>query len=367
MILALTLGFSSCTNSTANKENQAANTPTEQREATADSTSKRNIPSDKVIQFAFTGDIMMGTTFPRVQLPADNGKHIFKHVAPIISAADIAAGNMEGTLCDGGTSTKKVSSTCFAFRTPTSFAPLLKEAGFDFLSMANNHVNDFGDHGLNSTMKQLDKLGIKYAGLQNICESSVLEKDGIRYGFCAFSHNRKTCDHRDKNTVRRIIGELKTKCDFIIVSFHGGAEGKAHNRLPYGPETFVGENRGSLRELAHLCIDEGANIVFGHGPHVLRAVEVYKGKFIAYSLGNFCTPYGMSLSGISGYAPVLTVRVQPDGTFVDGQIHSFIQQRGYGPLPDAQNSAAKEMKRLTELDMPDATITISENGEIRNK
>ena len=367
LILALTLGFSSCTNSTANKENQATNTPTEQGEATADSTSKRNIPSDKVIQFAFTGDIMMGTTFPRVQLPADNGKHIFKHVAPIISAADIAAGNMEGTLCDGGTSTKKVSSTCFAFRTPTSFAPLLKEAGFDFLSMANNHVNDFGDHGLNSTMKQLDNLGIKYAGLLNICESSVLEKDGIRYGFCAFSHNRKTCDHRDKNAVSRIIRELKGKCDFIIVSFHGGAEGKAHNRLPYGPETFVGENRGSLRELAHLCIDEGANIVFGHGPHVLRAVEVYKGKFIAYSLGNFCTPYGMSLSGISGYAPVLTVRVQPDGTFVDGQIHSFIQQRGYGPLPDAQNSAAKEMKRLTELDMPDATITISENGEIRKK
>jgi poly-gamma-glutamate capsule biosynthesis protein CapA/YwtB (metallophosphatase superfamily) len=323
--------------------------------------------SKEVIEFAFTGDIMMGTTFPTVQLPAENGKDLFKHVAPIISRADIAAGNMEGTLCDGGTTTKKVSNVCYAFRTPTSFSPLLKEAGYDFLSMANNHVNDFGDYGLNSTMKELDNLGIKYAGLQNICESSVLEKDGIRYGFCAFSHNRKTCDHRDKNAVRRIIRELKGKCDFIIVSFHGGAEGKAHNRLPYGPETFVGENRGSLRELAHLCIDEGANIVFGHGPHVLRAVEVYKGKFIAYSLGNFCTPYGMSLSGISGYAPVLTVRVQPDGTFVDGQIHSFIQQRGYGPLPDAQNSAAKEMKRLTELDMPDATITISENGEIRNK
>lgn len=319
------------------------------------------------IQFAFTGDIMMGTTFPEVQLPAEDGRNLFKHVAPIISKADIAAGNLEGTLCDGGTTTKKMSNVCYAFRTPTSYAPLLKQAGYDFLSMANNHVNDFGDFGLNSSMKALDKIGIKYAGLEGLCEWSVLEKDGRRYGFCAFSHNRKTCDHRNYNTVRRIIRELKAKCDFVIVSFHGGAEGSKHNRLPYGPETFVGENRGSLREMAHLCIDEGANVVFGHGPHVCRAVEVYKGKFIAYSLGNFCTPYGMNLRGISGYAPVLTVRVLKDGTFVDGQIHSFIQQRGQGPLPDTQNLVAKEMKRLTELDMPNACISISENGAIRKK
>ena len=319
------------------------------------------------IKLALTGDIMMGTTYPSTQLPQEEGRLLFKHVAPIISGADIAAGNLEGTLCDGGTTTKRMSKVSYAFRTPVKFAPRLSEAGYDFLSVANNHVNDFGDTGISSTMKALDGVGIKYAGIKDLCEWSVVEKDGRRYGFCAFSHNQKTCDHRDLETVRRILGELREQVDFVIVSFHGGAEGSAHNRLPYGRETFCGENRGSIRELAHFCIDEGADVVYGHGPHVLRAVEVYKGHFIAYSLGNFCTPYGINLRGISGYAPVVTIRVLADGTFVDGQIHSFIQQRGAGPLPDAQNLVAKEMKRLTELDVPKTPITISATGAITRK
>lgn len=319
------------------------------------------------IKLALTGDIMMGTTYPSTQLPQEEGRLLFKHVAPIISGADIAAGNLEGTLCDGGTTTKRMSKVSYAFRTPVKFAPRLSEAGYDFLSVANNHVNDFGDTGISSTMKALDGVGIKYAGIKDLCEWSVVEKDGRRYGFCAFSHNQKTCDHRDLETVRRILGELREQADFVIVSFHGGAEGSAHNRLPYGRETFCGENRGSIRELAHFCIDEGADVVYGHGPHVLRAVEVYKGHFIAYSLGNFCTPYGINLRGISGYAPVVTIRVLADGTFVDGQIHSFIQQRGAGPLPDAQNLVAKEMKRLTELDVPKTPITISVTGAITRK
>lgn len=319
------------------------------------------------IKLALTGDIMMGTTYPSTQLPQEEGRLLFKHVAPIISGADIAAGNLEGTLCDGGTTTKRMSKVSYAFRTPVRFAPRLSEAGYDFLSVANNHVNDFGDTGISSTMKALDGVGIKYAGIKDLCEWSVVEKDGRRYGFCAFSHNQKTCDHRDLETVRRILGELREQVDFVIVSFHGGAEGSAHNRLPYGRETFCGENRGSIRELAHFCIDEGADVVYGHGPHVLRAVEVYKGHFIAYSLGNFCTPYGINLRGISGYAPVVTIRVLADGTFVDGQIHSFIQQRGAGPLPDAQNLVAKEMKRLTELDVPKTPITISATGAITRK
>lgn len=319
------------------------------------------------IKLALTGDIMMGTTYPQTQLPQEEGRLLFQHVAPILSSADIAAGNLEGTLCDGGTTTKRMSKVSYAFRTPVRFAPRLSEAGYDFLSVANNHVNDFGDTGISSTMKALDGVGIKYAGIKGLCEWSVLEKDGRRYGFCAFSHNQKTCDHRDLETVRRILGELRKQADFIIVSFHGGAEGSAHNRLPYGRETFCGENRGSIRELAHFCIDEGADVVYGHGPHVLRAVEVYKGHFIAYSLGNFCTPYGINLRGISGYAPVVTIRVLADGTFVDGQIHSFIQQRGAGPLPDAQNLVAKEMKRLTELDVPETPIRISATGVIGRK
>lgn len=100
---------------------------------------------------------------------------------------------------------------------------------------------------------------------------------------------------------------------------------------------------------------------------MVRAVELYKEHLIAYSLGNFCTPYGMSLTGISGYAPVLEVKVLPDGRFAGGRIHSFIQQRGVGPRIDTQNSVAREMRRLTQLDVPNTPIHIAEDGTITRK
>lgn len=110
-----------------------------------------------------------------------------------------------------------------------------------------------------------------------------------------------------------------------------------------------------------------ADVVFGHGPHVVRAVELYKEHFIAYSLGNFCTPYGMNLLGISGYAPILELSLTRDGRFFAGQLHSFVQRRGVGPQPDFQHRAAKEIKRLTALDVPETPLIISDYGLIKHK
>ena len=284
--------------------------------------------SAKNITVAFTGDIMMGTTYPSVQLPSQEGRQLFVDAAPILLRADVAAGNLEGTLCDGGETHKKISKVCYAFRTPTSFASRLSEAGFDFLSMANNHAHDFGELGISSTMQCLDRLGIKYSGIKNYPDHAILQKDSV------------------------------------IVSLHGGAEGASKARLPYGKEVFCGEDRGSLRSFAHFCIDAGADVVFGHGPHVARAMEVYKEHFIAYSLGNFCTPYGISLSGISGFAPLLELQIDNEGRFQNGKIHSFIQHRGIGPRLDVNNSAAKEISRLTQLDFPKGVLKIHADGSL---
>ena len=316
---------------------------------------------------ALTGDVMMGTTYPSVQLPPDEGRQLFVDVAPLLRRADVAAGNLEGTLCDGGTSTKRISQSSYAFRTPTSFAPRLREAGYDFLSMANNHAFDFGDTGVSSTMRCLDSLGIAYCGLKSQPDHAIVERAGVRYGFCAFGHNGYTNLHLDTAAVRTTVSRLAALCDIVIVSFHGGAEGASHRRLPYGTETFYNENRGALRNLAHLCVDAGADIVYGHGPHVTRAVELYRDRLIAYSLGNFCTPYGMSLSGISGYAPVLEVKIDSFGRFLSGQIHSFVQRRGLGPRTDASCAVAREMKQLTELDIPSGLVSISSSGAISRR
>ena len=229
------------------------------------------------LTIAMTGDIMMGTTFPEVALPQNDGRDLFGDTKAITRRADLAVGNLEGTLCDAGKSTKTPGKNSYAFRTPTKYAPLLKDAGYDFLSMANNHSNDFGEEGMNSTEKCLDEQGIKYAGVEGRARMAVVERGGVKYGICAFGHNSYTMKHTDLELVKSVLNELKEQCDIIVVSFHGGAEGKTKNHLPYGHEIYLGEDRGDLRTFAHFCVDNGADVIYGHGPHVVRCMEVSSG------------------------------------------------------------------------------------------
>ena len=320
------------------------------------------------LTIAVCGDIMMGTTFPTVRLPENGGKNLFNDAGPVLKAADFAAGNHEGALCDGGTSTKGTGPNSYAFRTPTSFASNLTAAGFDYLGLANNHSNDFGKEGQISTEKSLDAEGIAYSGIAGRKEWAVVERDGVKYGLCAFGHNSHTLKHTAGFTkVKQILDTLKAQADIVIVSFHGGAEGADKIHLPEGPETCFGENRGDLRKFAHYCIDNGADVVYGHGPHVTRCVEVYKDRFIAYSLGNFCTPYGMNLNGVNGHAPVITVRVEQDGKFVDGQIHPYIQKYGLGPRADKTGTVINHIKSLSESDVPNSQAKVLSDGKITYK
>lgn len=355
LCVAAMIACSACSSTTASPDKSRAAEKNEVRQ-------ERNIPATLTV--AMTGDIMMGTTYPTVQLPANDGRDIFRDTKEITQQASIAVGNLEGAVCDGGKSTKGSGPNSYSFRMPTRFAPLLKEAGYDFLSMANNHARDFGDEGIASTERVLREQGIAFSGIAGHQESAVVEIDGVKYGLCAFGHNSYTLKHADLDNVKRIIDDLRQKADIVIVSFHGGAEGKTQSHLPYGQETFLGENRGNLRVFAHFCIDNGADIVYGHGPHVVRAVEVYKGHFIAYSLGNFCTPYGMNLTGISGYSPVVRITIDSDGKFKEGRIFSFIQTKGVGPRRDDSHAVAREIKRLTEEDIKDSPIRIDSEGNM---
>lgn len=324
--------------------------------------------SGDTLTVAMTGDIMMGTTYPSVMLPPHDGANLFDDVKHILQHADLAVGNLEGAICDGGKSTKEGPNT-YAFRTPTTYGRWLKDAGYDFVSMANNHANDFGEEGIVSTEHVLQQQGIKYAGLEGRVETAVIERKGVKIGLCAFGHNAYTLKHTDQElaTVGRIVDDLVSRTDIVIVSFHGGAEGSSRSHLPDSMELFFNEKRGHLRRLAHFCIDHGADIVYGHGPHVVRAAEVYKGRFIAYSLGNFCTPYGMNLKGISGYAPVIEVKTDRKGRFLRGHIHSFIQQKGIGPRRDTTHSVAQQIRTLSQQDIPHSEATIDLKGNILYK
>lgn len=312
------------------------------------------------------GDIMLGTNFPEsYYLPPNKGMDMLTGVAPIFSGADIVFGNLEGVLLDSGGTQKNCRNpkTCYLFRSPEYMGNRLQEAGFNLLSVANNHAGDFGAEGRINTGKVLDSLEINYSGNEQK-PFTVFEKDGIKYGFAAFSPNKGTPQINDLIGAKATIAHLDSLVDIIIVSFHGGAEGSDYTAIPREHEYFYGEDRGDVYKFAHTLIDAGADVIFGHGPHVPRAIEVYKERFIAYSLGNFATYARFNLRGVNGLAPIVKIMVNNGGKFLSGQIISA-KQSGWGvPEIDLNNTASKLIRDLTKKDLPEVNITIDESGFI---
>lgn len=329
---------------------------------------KRNLPPSVTI--AFTGDIMMGTTFPDSihgsGLPANDGKNIFDDVREVISSADFAGGNLEGSFLEGPGHRRPMTNpkTYFIFRMPPKYVTNLLDAGYDFVGIANNHINDFGAPGRESTMKTLRDAGLAHAGLKDKCETAYVERNGVIFGIAQVGHGMNNVNVNDLNEVKRVVKQLRDSADIVILSFHGGAEGSAHTHVPGKPEYYVGEQRGDVKAVAHAAIDAGADVVFGHGPHVVRAAELYKDHPIFYSLGNFCTPYRMGIAGLTGQAPVAVVELDMEGKFKGGKIHSFIQQRGLGPRKDPTNAAARQIKALSIQDFPESPLRIADDGTL---
>jgi poly-gamma-glutamate capsule biosynthesis protein CapA/YwtB (metallophosphatase superfamily) len=316
---------------------------------------------------AAVGDIMLGTSYPNnTTLPPDSAINSFNAVKPDLQGADVIFGNLEGSLLDSGDPAHyklHQKSKAFLFRMPTKYASVLKDAGFNVLSLANNHISDFDIKGRNSTTKTLDSLGINYAGLL-IKPSTVFEVNGIKYGFCSFAPNANTVPILDLNGAASIISELKQRCDVVIVSFHGGGEGVNYEHVPRKMESYINEKRGDVYAFAHNAIDAGADLIFGNGPHVNRAMEVYKNRLIAYSLGNFCTYRSVSVAGVCGFAPLLKVYVNKRGEFLKGNIISFRQTHDGGLMRDTLNSAATRIRALSEKDFAGGGLNISDSGEI---
>ncbi len=320
----------------------------------------------EIISVIGVGDIMLGTNYPSAAyLPPNDGRDILKPVKSILMDADLTFGNLEGVLLTGSGPVKKCSnpSICYAFKSPDHYAGYLKDAGFDVLSIANNHVGDFGDVGRKNTMKVLESTGIHYAGLLSK-PYTVFTHNGVKYGFCAFAPNTGTASINDYESAKATIKHLNSVSDIVIVSFHGGAEGAQYRNINRKREIFLGENRGNPYEFARLAIDAGADIVFGHGPHVTRAIDLYKGRFIAYSLGNFATYGRFSLSGSSGVAPIIKVSVNRQGEFQGAEITSIVQPGKGGPVVDKEHKALKEIKALTRQDIPECPLDIRPDGKI---
>jgi hypothetical protein len=319
------------------------------------------------ITIAAVGDIMMGSTTPRWWLPPDDGAALFDSVNGYFKGADIVFGNLEGTLMDGGEPGKCQGSRspwCFEFKTPTRYARYLKNAGFNVLSIANNHTWDFGWEGLKSTLETLKGVGLQPAGGQALATFEIRGKRvalaGFSYGPTIYSYSLLEID-----PAAEVVRKLKERFDLVIVSFHGGAEGKTAVQVPDRTETFLGENRGQVLRFSRAMIDAGADLVLGHGPHVLRAMELYKGKLIAYSLGNFLTYGYFNLKGPNGLSAILKIRLDAGtGLFLDGDLFPVRLDRGGIPEADPEGEGVRIVDRLSRNPLFPGHLTVCAGGRL---
>lgn len=316
------------------------------------------------------GDIMLGTNYPVESYlpPRNNCYPLLAELKPNLQDASVTFGNLEGVFSGNSGTAKecKDTTTCYIFRMPESYLDCILDAGIDLLSMANNHVNDFGYEGRINTSRHLAQSGIGFAGLVSK-PYTIIERDGYKIGFAAFAPHTGTADMKDYNGAKKIVSMLNDSCDFVLVYFHGGAEGKDYQHVTRQDEEFLGFNRGNVYRFAHDVIDAGADLVMGSGPHVTRGVELYKNRLIAYSLGNFSTWSRFNLSGPNGICPLIKTWLGPDGSFIKAQIVPVYQPGEGGARLDPQKRAIFKIQELTKSDFPETQIIINDDGWILPK
>ncbi len=292
--------------------------------------------ADRDVTFCAVGDILLGRGIERA-IDRNGMNYPFQRTAAFITSCDIAFGNLESPLSNRGTEASKV----YTFRGDPAYAIGLKEAGFDILSLANNHMLDYGPEALLDTIESLDRNGLSQVGAginQNeASHARIIRKNGLTIALLAYLdmplEGIKYTDDMpgpalaEMDSVKNAISELRRKVDFIVVSFHWGVE--------FSPTSTVEQKKH-----ARMAIDSGADLVIGHHPHVIQGIENYNDKLIIYSLGNFVFDqqklggregmiFRCAFSGgkvVSPYVvPILITEGQPD--FASGKDHRRISER----------------------------------------
>jgi poly-gamma-glutamate capsule biosynthesis protein CapA/YwtB (metallophosphatase superfamily) len=310
------------------------------------------------ITFAAVGDTILGNT---PTLPANPVAYL-SAVRPQLSD-DVVFGNLEGALTDAsGSKCGGGSSNCFAFRNPPRFARALRAAGFTVMSNANNHFGDFGSAGQTDTLRALRRAGIAQTGLPG--QVTVRNVKGTRVAFVGFASYTYAASLTDLPAARELIRRASQQADIVVVAFHAGAEGSGAQHVTGHTEYYLGENRGNPERFAHMAIRNGADLILGSGPHVLRGMEIYRDRLVAYSLGNFAGFHNFSLGGALSATAVLHTTLEEDGSFRAGRIAS-VRMVGPGrPVPDPQRTGAKLINRLSHADFGASAITVGGRGRI---
>jgi poly-gamma-glutamate capsule biosynthesis protein CapA/YwtB (metallophosphatase superfamily) len=296
------------------------------------------------VTIAAVGDTMLGMT---PALPADP-LHYYDEVKGQLRG-DVVFGNLEGTLTDVSESPKcgAESSECFAFRVPPEFAKALAAGGFTLMSNANNHSYDYGE-----------------AGEEETTAITIVTAAGRRLACVGFAPYSNTASLTDLGAAEELIHRAAERADIVLVAFHAGAEGSDAQHVSGEEEIYLGEDRGNPERFAHMAIDAGADLILGSGPHVLRGMEVYRDRLVAYSLGNFSGYENFSLEGPLGESVVLHVSLADDGRFRSGRLASVLLADEGRPVPDSEGRGAETVASLSAEDFGTTAIGVGADGRI---
>ena len=322
-----------------------------------------------------TGDIILGSA-PAALPPAD-GRDFFTAVRDALRA-DVQMGNLEEPLTtDTGVvkcakpSPSPVPSPspsptgkpdCFAFRAPPGYARLLGDAGFTVMNLANNHAYDFGADGNRQTRAALDAAGVRHTGAPG--QITVVPAGALRVAVLGFAPYSWAQSLLDLDAAAALVRRAGTQADLVVVQMHVGGEGADHTHVKPGTETYLGENRGDPVRFAHAVVDAGADLVVGHGPHVLRAMEFYRGRLIAYSMGNFAGYRSLAYTGVVGIGAILHVNLHRDGTWAGGRLVATHLVAPGLPAIDRTGQAYATVRTLSAADLPSTAARVAPDGTV---
>jgi hypothetical protein len=212
----------------------------------------------------------------------------------------------------------------------------------------------------------LDSLGLRtYGPLGSISVDTIRRGDGLTtVGLVGFTTYPYAYDLLDIARSAAVVDSVRDLVDLLVVTFHGGAEGSKALHVPEAAESLGREPRGELRAWARAVIDAGADGVVGHGPHVLRGIEYYRGKPIAYSLGNFLTYRGFNLAGPLGLTGVLQLEAGPDLAWHRVRFIPMVQVPGSGPASDPERAALDLIRTLSREDFGESAARVGADGEV---
>ena len=328
--------------------------------ASAATRPKRHARS-RSVTLQWVGDIALST---QRGLPPGGLRRALSPVARLLHQGDVTLGNLEGTLSVGGVSKCGGigGGTCFAFQAPPSTAGQLRALGFGLVNQANNHSLDYGPAGRSQTISALNRAGVAHTGLPG--QITVLRVAGERVAFLGFAPYAFDANLLDIPAAQTLVRRARSRASLVVVIIHAGSEGADALHTPYGTEYYLGENRGNARAFAHTMIDAGASIVVGSGPHVIRGIERYRGRLIAYSLGNFVGYHTLSGAGVLSQSAILRVTLGSGGRVLAARWISIRLADGL-PRPERSNASAKLVAALSREDFPSDHFVTGPSGVLR--